>query len=211
MSHILITIGRQYGSGGREIGERLAKELGIAYYDTRLITEAAKKEGLHEHIIKNFDEAPTSSLLYSIAMMTMPGAKSGPTQLPLEMQVAHAQFDAILKIADTESAVIVGRCADHILSGREGLFNVFVHAAPEKRVKRIMDRNNINEDEARKRMEDTDKKRATYYRYHTDQKWGACGNYHLSIDSGAFGIEGTVQAIIESYKRLYPHVLSEKV
>lgn len=201
MQKMLITIGRQYGSGGREIGKKMAEKLGIAYYDTQLIAKAADHTTVSEENILKYDEAPTAEFLGFYSSSSYHGKTGLTTQtMPVNVQVAFAQFDAIKKIADSESAVIVGRCADYVLSERKDVLNVFVHANTEKRIQRIMERQQVGYDEAERMMRRIDKQRVTYYRYYTDKKWGAVGNYHLSIDSGLFGIDNSVRLIEESYK-----------
>lgn len=197
MDKKIITIGRQYGSGGREIGEQLAKELGISCYDTSLITQVAQKSGLCEKVINEYDETATGSILYSIYAMTLSNAGGNIDQMPVNARVFFAQFEAIKDIASKESAVIVGRCADYVLRDWENVFNVFITSDLEKRIARVAQRNNINENEASRRIAKKDKHRASYYNYYTNQKWGMASNYHCCLDSGIYGIEGTVKILLE--------------
>lgn len=190
---MLVTIGRQYGSGGREIGEKLAERLGYPYYDTLLLEQAAKDSGLSEHIIARYDERLADKWLnLSIGMH---GADE-LHKLPIPLRAGIGQFEAIRKIGQQGSAVIVGRCADYILKENKDLLSVFVHAGMEHRISRVAKRNNISEDEAKKRIRNTDRHRAAYYEYYTDAKWGKSENYHLCIDSGFWGIDGVVELLI---------------
>ncbi len=190
---VIVTIGRQFGSGGHLVGERLAKRLGIEFYDKELLSRAAKESGICEKVLQNYDEKPTNSLLYSIVMDVYPTmAYSGPT---LDQQIYQAQFDTLKKIAATESCVIIGRGADYILEGTPGLTSVFIHASRESRIKRISERENLTEAKARDMMNKRDKKRASFYNYQTDKKWGEAASYDLSIDTGILGIDGAVEVI----------------
>lgn len=198
-NHIIFTIGRQYGSGGREIGRRLAEKLDIPFYDKELLTMSAKSSGMSEEVFENYDEKPTNSLLYSLSMGTyaMGNTNSAYINLPIHHKVFQAQFDTIKAIGDKgDSCVIVGRCADYALANYPHLVNVFIHADIQKRVKCIMERHSLSAKEAEDSILRTDKKRASYYNFYSNKKWGAVGSYHLSVDSGAIGIERTVELII---------------
>lgn len=188
----IITIGRQYGSGGREIGERLAERLGYDYYDTLLLENAAENSGLSEEMIARYDERLADKWLHASLGMA---AVSDHHKLPLPLRAAFGQFAEIQKIGKRGRAVIVGRCAEQILKGQSNVLSVFVHADLEHRILRVAKRNNIPETEARKRIHNTDKNRAAYYNYYTDAEWGNPENYHLCIDSGAFGIDGAVKLV----------------
>lgn len=189
---MLITIGRQYGSGGREIGEKLAERLGYAYYDTLLLDRAAKDSGLSEHIISRYDEKLADKWLN--LSLGIQGADD-PHKLPVPLRAVIGQFEAIRKIGEKGSAVIVGRCADYVLKEKDNMLSVFIHAGLEQRIQRVAKRNSISEDEAKKRIRNTDKKRAAYYEYYTDSKWGESKNYHLCIDSGFWEIDGAVELL----------------
>ncbi|MDO4175646.1 MAG: cytidylate kinase-like family protein [Eubacteriales bacterium] len=190
---MLITIGRQYGSGGREIGEKLAERLGYTYYDTLLLDQAAKHSGLSEEIVARYDEKLADKWMnLSIGMHRT----DDPHQLPVPLRAVIGQFEAIRKIGQAGSAVIVGRCADYVLKEKQELLSVFVHAGMEHRITRVAKRNNIGADEAKKRIRNTDKKRAAYYEYYTDAKWGETANYHICVDSGFWGIDGVVELLV---------------
>lgn len=197
----IITIGRQFGSGGRNIGIRLAEKLGVPFYDKELLKKAAEKSGLCEHLFENFDERP-KSLLYSIAMdsymFALPG---GGISDSLEQQVYQATFDTIRHIADLGACVIIGRCADATLADRSNVLRLFIHAPLDWRVDTVAKRDGIDKEQARSEVTRTDKRRAAYYEYYTAQKWGVAGNYDVCLDSSAFGEDGAV-ALIEKLVEL---------
>ncbi|MCR5304482.1 MAG: cytidylate kinase-like family protein [Lachnospiraceae bacterium] len=202
----IITIGRQFGSGGREIGEDLAKKYGIPYYDRDLITRVSKESGLCEEMIESNDERPTSSFLYNLVMDTYSfGYNSASfSDMPLSHKVFLAQFDTIKNVAKEGPCVIVGRCADYALESRNDVVNIFIHAGEETRIKRIMARHSVEEKAAKDMMNKADKKRQSYYNYYTGKKWGRADTYHLSVDSGVLGIQGTVNLIsqfVDDYER----------
>ena len=183
------------GSGGKEVGIRVAKELGIPFYDKELLQEAAKKSGLCEKIFENFDERP-KSLLYSIAMdsymFALPGTGAGDS---LEQQVYLATFDTIRHIASQGPCVMIGRCADYALADNPNHLSIFIHAPMDVRIQRVAKRQNISPEEARKLIIKTDKRRASYYEYYSSQKWGAVESYDFCIDSSYLGLGGTVELI----------------
>lgn len=191
----IITIGRQFGSGGREIGGKLAQMLGIGYYDKALIEEAAKTHGLNQTVVETYDEKPAGRFAFAMDVLGMGYAAKTPSDMPIGMQVAFAQFTAIREVAARGDCVIIGRCADFVLSEDEHVLHVFVHASDETRIARVMQRYNLSEDEARRALRSVDKRRASYYNYYTDQAWGDMRNYHLTIDSGDLGIDGSVELI----------------
>ena len=191
----IITIGRQFGSGGKAVGIRVAKELGIPFYAKELLQEAAKKSGLCEKIFENFDERP-KSLLYSIAMdsymFALPGTGAGDS---LEQQVYLATFDTIRHIAAQGPCVMIGRCADYALADDPNHLRLFIHAPMDVRIQRVAKRQNISPEEARRLIIKTDKRRASYYEYYSSQKWGAVESYDFCIDSSYLGLGGTVELI----------------
>lgn len=196
-SNLIITIGRQYGSGGREIGKKLADDLGIKCYDKEILQVAAKESGLCQELFETHDEKPTNSFLYSLVMDTysMGYTSSGFTDMPINHKVFLAQFDAIKKLAGQESCVIVGRCADYALETYPNAVSVFIHADIEKRIQRICRIYQMTEEKAKDVILKTDKKRASYYNYYSSKKWGEAKGYHLCINSGILGIEGSVEMI----------------
>ena len=194
----VITIGRQFGSGGREIGEKLAKHFGIKFYDKEILTEAAKESGICEEMIKIHDERPTSSFLYNLVMDTYSFGYNASTvsDMPISHKVFLAQFDSIKKFADEGPCVIVGRCADYALKDYENCINIFIHADEESRIKRIVEKHNISSQKAKEMIQKKDKQRQSYYNYYSSNKWGRSDTYDLSIDSSVLGIDGTVDMLI---------------
>ena len=192
----IITIGRQYGSGGREIGQKLAKAYDIPYYDKELLKVAAKESGLCEELFENFDERPTTSFLYSLVMDPYAlGYNASSFDLQLNHKVFLAAFDAIKAIADQGPCVIVGRCADYALSDYKNTLHVFVHGNTEDKLERITKVYGVPEDKAKDFMIKTDKQRASYYNYYTSKKWGDIKSYDLSVNTSHFGIDGAVLLI----------------
>ena len=198
---LIITIGRQFGSGGHEIGEKLAKKLGIKFYDKELIKLIAKQSGLCEKVLESYDEKPTNSLLYSIVMDIYPSVMyTGPT---IDQQIYQANYDTIRRLADGEPCVIVGRCADYILRDHPELVSVFVHANSDFRAARIAEEYKLPDAKVRDLLVKTDKKRANYYNFQSEKQWGAASNYNLCIESSEVGIDGAVDLIMDyiNYKK----------
>ena len=205
MSNKIYTIGREFGSGGKAVGEKLAERLGIKLYDQELLQQAAKDSGFCEEIFENHDEKPTNSFLYSLVMDTysVSGYSAAPfLDMPLNHKVFLAQFETIKKIAETESCVIVGRCADYALADNPDCINIFIHADMDIRVRNICKSLNITENKARDIINKTDKQRASYYNYYTSKKWGDSKSYNLSLDAGKLGIDNCVEMILK-YRELY--------
>lgn len=201
-TNTIITIGRQYGSAGRQIGRVLAEELGIKCYDKELLERAAKESGLCEELFENHDEKPTNSFLYSLVMDTYSFgySSSGFSDMPMNHKIFLAQFDAIKKLAGEGPCVMVGRCADYALADWNDCFSIFVHADLDWRINRIASKHGKTPKEAKDMITKTDKSRASYYNYYTNKKWGAARSYNLCIDSGKLGIDYAIEAIIESIK-----------
>ena len=200
MANKIYTIGREFGSGGREVGEKLAAKLGIKLYDKELLQQAAKDSGFCEEIFENHDEKPTNSFLYSLVMDTysVSGYSAAPfLDMPLNHKVFLAQFETIKKIAEKESCVIVGRCADYALSDNPDCINVFIHADLDVRIKNVSRNLNITENKARDIINKTDKQRASYYNYYTTKKWGDSKSYNLSLDAGKLGTDNCVEMILK--------------
>ena len=198
---LIITIGRQFGSGGHEIGEKLAKKLGIKFYDKELIKLIAKQSGLCEKVLESYDEKPTNSLLYSIVMDIYPSVMyTGPT---IDQQIYQANYDTIRRLADGEPCVIVGRCADYILRAHPELVSVFVHANSDFRAARIAEEYKLPDAKVRDLLVKTDKKRANYYNFQSEKLWGAASSYNLCIESSEVGIDGAVDLIMDyiNYKK----------
>ena len=195
----VITIGREFGSGGHEIGMKLAEKLGIKCYDKELLQVAAKESGLCEELFASQDEKPTNSFLYSLVMDTYSMGYSGSTynDMPINHKVFLAQFDAIKKLAAKESCVIVGRCADYALEDDPFAVSVWIKASLDERIKRIKKLYELNDSKAADLIQKTDKKRASYYNYYSSKKWGEAKSYDLCIDSGLVGIDGAIELILK--------------
>jgi cytidylate kinase len=197
----IITIGRQFGSGGREIGEKLAEHFGIKCYDKELLSRAAKESGFCEEMIQNHDERPTNSFLYNLVMDTYSFGYNASSfvDMPISHKVFLAQFDTIKKIADEGPCVIVGRCADYALADYDNVLNLFIHGNEECKIKRLKERFDdiTTDDKAREMMNKKDKQRQSYYNYYSSKKWGRADSYDLCINSSIIGIDGTVNFIIQ--------------
>ncbi|HIW21882.1 MAG TPA: cytidylate kinase-like family protein [Candidatus Dorea intestinavium] len=192
----IITIGRQYGSGGREIGYRVAKDLGIKLYDKEMLDRAAKESGIAEELFESHDEKPTNSFLYSLVMDTYSlGYSSAYTDMPINYKIFLAQFDAIKKMAQEGPCIFVGRCADYALEDNENLLSLFIHGDFDARVARISRDHKVSEGKAKEMIHKTDKRRASYYNYYTNKKWGDAETYCACLNSAKFGIDGCVDAI----------------
>ena len=195
----IITIGRQFGSGGREIGNLLANDYKIPLYDKEMLKRAAKESGICEELFETHDEKPTNSFLYSLVMDTysIGYSSGGYADMPLNHKVFLAQFDAIKKIAEEGPCVLVGRCADYALANSDNVVNVFIYADLEQRIRRIAKIYDLTDAKAKDLIIKTDKKRASYYNYYTNKTWGEAKGYDLCINSGLLGTEGTAKAIKE--------------
>jgi len=193
----VITIGRQFGSGGHDVGKQLAEKLGIDFYDKELLGRAAKETGINPELFARADEQPTNSFLYSMSLGTVglhTGFMATPDYLTND-KLFTLQSETIRSIAQEHSCVIIGRCADYVLRDHPGLVSVFVHSDIERRVSRVMERANMNAEQARQAIKKTDRRRSSYYNYFTDRNWGGVDNYDLSVDSGRVGVEGAVELI----------------
>ena len=188
-NNLIITIGRQYGSGGREIGMMLSKLFGIAYYDKKLITEAAKRSGLADETFEKYEERRFGSLWHALSTGFNVSGGFAPED------IFRIQSETIMDIAAKEPCVIVGRCADYVLRDRPDCFNVFVSAPAGVRTRRVAVRRNISHEEAAAAIVKTDKSRASYYDFYTEKTWGAAASYQLCTDSSLLGLEGTARLI----------------
>lgn len=205
MANRIITIGRQCGSGGREIGQKLAEALGVKCYDKELIDRAVKDSGFCKEIFESNDEKHNRSFLYSLVMDTYSAGYSSSSfynDMPLNQRVFLAQFDSIKKLAQEESCVIVGRCADYALADHPGLLSVFIHADKNARIDRIMRVRGLDAKKAKDVVNKTDKERSSYYNYYSSKEWGSSDSYQLCIDSGKFGIEGSVALIQAALEKI---------
>ena len=195
-NNLIITIGREYGTGGREIGQKLALRLGIPFYDRELITRAAKKTGFDEKLFEQLDKRATNSFLYSLTMFGSVGLNG----MSLTDQLYLAQSNVIREMAEESSCVIVGRCADYILQDKAKCLKVFIHADMAFRAKRIVEVYGEREQSPEQRLRDKDKRRAAYHRFYTNMKWGYAQNYHITLDSGELGIDKCADIIADLYK-----------
>ena len=195
MAKRIITISREFGSGGRFIGEEVAKKLGVAYYDKNIIDEIAEQSGLSPDYIQESAELSPKKGLFAYAFIGR-----DITGKSVEDMVYEAQRKVILDLAQKEPCVIVGRNADYILKDREDVLNVFIHGDMPEKIQRIVRLYNVEEKEAVKIMADTDKRRMTNYNFYTDQKWGKAGNYTLCLNSSQLGYDRCEAIIIECAK-----------
>lgn len=195
----VVTISRQYGSGGREIGQKIAEHYGIPFYDNELITRAAKESGFAEETFARAEDKATNSLLYSLAMgINVYGNQDfGFTGLSLDDRIFLAQSDVIRKVAEGGPCVIVGRCADYVLKERENVVNLFVKASMSFRLERVVKEYGEEEKKAADIILKNDKRRANYYNYHVGEKWTDLNNYDLVIRSDFAGIDRSVECICE--------------
>ena len=195
MAKRIITISREFGSGGRFIGEEVAKKLGIVYYDKNIISQIAEKSGLSpEYIQENAELSPKKGLFaYAFSGRDITGKS-------VEDMVYEAQRNIILELAEKEPCVIIGRNADYILKDRDDVLNVFIHGDMPEKIKRITGLHNVEEKEAVKMMADTDKRRRTNYNFYTDQNWGKASNYTLCLNSSQLGYDRCEMIIMECVK-----------
>ena len=195
MSNRIITIGREFGSGGRTIGREVAKKLGIPCYDQELIVKMAEESGFtREYVEKESENASLGS--WAASALGMDGTYTAPTN---QDRLWAVQSRIIREIAEKESCVIVGRCADVILEDKADLLRVFIHADFDARAKRIVEKYGETEIPTEKRLRDKDKRRALYYQFYTDRKWGDIENYDIILNSSALGLERCVDIIASLY------------
>lgn len=199
MDKTIITIGRQFGSGGRAIGEKLAKKLGVSFYDKELISIAAKESGIDPEIFDSVDEKAANSLLYSLSMglYNFGSGFSAMGDLPVNDRLYLLQHRIIKEIAEKESCVIVGRCADYILREDPACVNIFIYADMEFRKHEAVKKHGIDEARAEHIINKTDKSRANYYSFYSGQKWGMAENYDLCINSTKISEDAIVDLIID--------------
>ncbi len=194
----IITIGREYGSGGRELGEMLAKRLNIAYYDKEILTRAAQASGICEEVMEaHAEKGALSSLLGAAASY---GGVGFGVQVPMNQRIFQAQFYGINQIAQARPCGIVGRCADYVLRDRPNVTHVFVYASLEKRVERIMRIQNVDEEKARELIKKTDKQRKSYYNFYADGNWGLRSNYDLMLRTDNHTLEELVELVVRYVK-----------
>lgn len=196
MINSIITISRQYGSGGRYVAKKLAEKLGIPYYDNEIITMAAKESGYSENMFEKAEQLSSHSLLYSVSMY---GATTGMYgSMPLSDKIFLIQSDIIKKCAEKGPCVIVGRCADYILQDYPNVLNFFLYSDIDSRAKRVEAYYNCDENNIKDYILKRDKKRAAYYNYYATNRWGSTENYHMSVNVDAVGIDGCV-GVLEKF------------
>ena len=195
-----VTITRQYGSGGHDIGKALAKALGIGFYDKELISLAARESGIAPEVFEKADERPANSLLYSLSVGLYNygnGLSSPMDDLPVNDKLYILQHKIIKEKAESESFVIVGRCADYILKDHPGVVKVFIYADIESRIRRAISRHDIEPARAKQAIIKTDKSRANYYSFYSGQKWGQVENYDLCINTTKLDVDQAVKLITD--------------
>ncbi len=192
----IITIARQFGSGGREIGEALSKELGIKFYDKELISLAAKESGIDPEIFNNVDEKATNSLLYSLSMGIYSFSSGySSVKLPVNDKLYLLQHKIIKQLANEEPCIFVGRCADYVLKDRNDVVNIYIYADMDYRVKRTIELKGVKEPKAEQVVAKTDKSRANYYNFYSGKKWGLAENYDLCINRTKLSTKQVVDTI----------------
>lgn len=198
----IITISRQYASGGRSIGKILAQELELPFYDKELITLASKKSGFREQLFENADKQAVSSLLYSLSMgMYNTAGIDGTNNLSLNDRVFLIQHEVIREISQQGPCVIVGRCADYVLKDQENVLNIFIHADMESRKRRAVEEYGLDSNKPEAAILKMDKRRAAYYEYYTGMKWGRMENYHLTLNSAILGVQDSAKLIKDFIER----------
>ena len=197
----IVTIGRQFGSGGREIGEKVADHYGIKYYDKELLAKVASNSGFCQEMVQQQDERPTNSFLYNLVMDTYSFGYNASSfvDMPISQKVFLAQFDTIKKLAEEGPCVFIGRCADQALADLPNVINLFIFADEDFRIREIMSRypDITTEQKARDFMNKKDKQRQSYYNYYASKKWGRADTYDCCINATLLGIDGTVKLICQ--------------
>ncbi len=200
----IITIGRQYGSGGRELGQILAKKLGFEFYDEELVTMAAEKNNMHKDILKACDEKATKSLLYTLVTGSDLRFLHSPVQyeMPINDKLFITQSEIIKGLAEKSSCVIVGRCADYVLrDSNHKCLHLFIYSNMENRIKRISGLYELTDEKAKDRIQKIEKSRKTYYNYYSNREWGNVKNYDLCVNTGILGLEKSADIICEFVKK----------
>lgn len=200
----VITIGRQYGSGGRELGQILAEKLGFDFYDEELVTMAAEKNNMHRDILKAVDEKATKSLLYTLVTGSDLRFMHSPMhyEMPINDKLFITQSEIIKGLAEKGSCVIVGRCADYVLrDSKEACVHLFIYADKEKRIDRISQKYDLTREKAKEKIQKIEKTRKSYYNYYSNREWGNVSNYDLCIDSSRLGLEKTADLLCEYIKK----------
>lgn len=200
----IINIGRQLGSGGRQIGEILASELGISFYDKELIQISSQESGLGKEFFEKFDEKNSHSILGGLFGLRGTFTEELYSNSYLNNETLfRIQSDVIRNLAEEKSCIFVGRCADYVLKDNPRCLNIFISADMEDRIKRVAEKENMPANKAKDLIEKTDKKRAGYYNYYSNKVWGAADSYHLCINSSLLGIDETVNYIIQLIEKKF--------
>lgn len=201
----VITISRQYGSGGLEIGKKVAEKLQIPFYDHEIIAQASKESGFAETVFEHAEDKATNSLLYSIAMGMSATTHFEGSYLGMSMddRIFLTQSKVMREIVQKGPCVIVGRCADYVLRDYPNVVNVFIHASLDYRINRAILEYGIAKEKAKETVLKNDKRRENYYNYHTGEKWGTITNYHLSLKSDYLGLEHSARSIAEFVRSAY--------
>lgn len=200
----VITIGRQYGSGGRELGQILAQKLGFEFYDEELVTMAAEKNKMHKDILKAVDEKATKSLLYTLVTGSDLRFLNSSIQyeMPINDKLFITQSEIIKNLAEKSSCVIVGRCADYVLrDSAQKCLHLFIYADLEHRIKRICQKYDLTPEKAKEKINKIQKSRKTYYNYYSNREWGNVANYDLCVNTGTLGLEKAADVIQEFVKK----------
>lgn len=199
----VITIGRQYGSGGREMGQILAEKLGFEFYDEELVTMAAEKNNMHKDILRAVDEKATKSLLYTLITGSELRYMHSPLQyeMPINDKLFITQSELIKSAAEKNSCVIVGRCADYVLRDcNQNCIHLFVYSDMEERIKRISKKYDLPPDKAKDKIQKIEKSRRSYYNYYSNREWGNTANYDLCVNTAILGVEKTADIVYEFVK-----------
>lgn len=204
MKNYIVTIAREYGSGGRECGKKLAELTGYKFYDKDLITLAAQKSGMSTDALNSVDEKAASSLLYTLALgSSIYNSGMGSVNLPINDKLFVVQSQIIKDIANSgEGAIIVGRCADYVLSERDNVVKVYITSDFDTRVNTVMKRHDLTQSQARDLIIKTDKRRSNYYSYYTGEKWGKADKYDIVVSTARIGIDGAAGLIADYIKML---------
>lgn len=197
----IIAMEREYGSGGNEIGRRLAKKMGIELYDRTILVEAAKRLGISPIYIENLEETAPGSLIFNLSKTALGGSRKENPNLPMSEQLFLEERDIIQEIVEKESCIIVGRCATDILKDREDCLRVFVRASQDYRIKRAIEAENIAKEEAEEMLRKSDKRRSNFFTTHTGLKWRAMDNYDICLDSESLGIDQCVELLASMMKK----------
>ncbi len=204
MKNYIVTIAREYGSGGRECGKKLAELTGYKFYDKDLITLAAQKSGMSTDALNSVDEKAASSLLYTLALgSSIYNSGMGSVNLPINDKLFVVQSQIIKDIANSgEGAIIVGRCADYVLSERDNVVKIYITSDFDTRVNTVMKRHDLTQSQARDLIIKTDKRRSNYYSYYTGEKWGKADKYDVVVSTARIGIDGAAGLIADYIKML---------